>query len=145
MSTTQRTERGTVHTVGTALAVVAFALSVFHYVDNWARFDRYALSPQSPVTEPYQIPLAWVLFTAVGVVGYVQFRRSRWWGAVAGLAVYSLSGLVGLAHYNDAPPGDFDGLQNLLIVTDVLAGFAVLGFALWLMFRRALPSTHATS
>jgi hypothetical protein len=59
---------------------------------------------------------------------------------VAGLAVYSLSGLVGVVHYTDAPPADFDAVQNLLIVTDVLAGIAVLGFALWLMFRRAIPA-----
>jgi hypothetical protein len=119
---------------------VAFVLSVFHYLDNWARFDRYALSPDSPVTAAYQIPLAWVIFTVAGVAGFVQFRRGRWWPATVLLAFYALSGLVGLAHYNDAPPGDFDGLQNLLIVTDVLAGFAVLGLVLWLVFKRALPA-----
>lgn len=131
----------TVLHVAVAAAVV---LSVFHYIDNWARFDRYALNPDSPVTEPLMIPGAWLLFTAVGVLGYVQYRRGRWWPAVAGLAVYSLSGLVGAVHYTDAPPSDFDAVQNLLIVTDVLAGAAVLAFALWLMFRRALPAMSST-
>ncbi|GAB3419022.1 hypothetical protein [Flindersiella endophytica] len=121
---------------------IAFVLSVFHYADNVARFDRYALSPDSPVTAPFQVLLAWVIFTVAGVIGYVQLRRGRWWPAAVLVAFYSLSGFVGLGHYGDASPGEFDALQNLLIVTDILAGFAVLGLALWLVFKRALPAMN---
>jgi hypothetical protein len=67
--------------VGTVLHVivaVAVVLSVFHYVDNWARFDRYALNPDSPVTEPLLIPGAWLLFTAWAYSGTSSS------GAVAG-------------------------------------------------------------
>ncbi|GAA5029288.1 hypothetical protein [Actinopolymorpha pittospori] len=128
-------------TAGWVLHVIlltAFVVSVVHYTDNYVRFDRYALNPDSPIQEPILIVVGWLLFTAFGVAGYVAYRRQRWWPAVALTALYSVSGLVSLVHYTDAAPSAFDGAQNTLIVADVVAGVAVVGLALWLMFRRAL-------
>jgi hypothetical protein len=120
------------------ILLTAFVVSVVHYADNYVRFDRYALNPDSPIQEPILIVVGWLLFTAFGVAGYVAYRRRRWWPAVALTALYSVSGLVSLVHYTDASPSAFDGAQNTLIVADVVAGIGVVGLALWLMFRRAL-------
>lgn len=137
----QGTAEGSARTAGWVLHAIlatAFVVSVVHYADNYVRFDRYALNPDSPIREPILIVVGWLLFTAFGVAGYVAYRRRRWWPTVALTALYSLSGLVSLVHYTDASPSAFDGAQNTLIVADVVAGVGVVGLALWLMFRRAL-------
>ncbi|SDS03603.1 hypothetical protein [Actinopolymorpha singaporensis] len=124
----------------TLVLAFAFVVSIFHYVDNTVRFDRYAVNPDSPIAGAgsWVVPVAWVVLTAVGMIGYLAYREGRWWPAVGGIAVYSVSGLISAAHYTDGPPSAFDGVQNLLIVADLVAGIAVLGLALWVMFRRAL-------
>src|SRR5215204_5507129 len=101
----------------------AFVLSIVHYVDNTIRFDDYTPDP-GLITRPI-IPIAWVVFTAFGVWGYVQLRRGDTARAAAGLAVYSVSGLIGIAHYTSVSPSDFDWFQNLFVVLDTLAGLAV--------------------
>ncbi len=135
-----RTDAGATRWAPLLILAFAFVVSVFHYVDNTVRFDRYAVNPDSPIAGvgAWVVPAAWVVLTAVGVVGYLGYREGRWWRAVGGIAVYSVSGLISAAHYTDAPPSAFDGVQNVLIVADLVAGLAVLGLALWVMFRRAL-------
>lgn len=137
-TTAQRDARETL--LVRAVLLGTFVLSVFHYTDNYTRFDRYAVNPDSLVNEPVLIVLAWVVFTVIGALGYRAYRRQRWWPAVVLLAVYSLTGLISIAHYMDGSPSLFDAYQNFLIVTDIVAGVAVLGLAVWLMRRRALPS-----
>ena len=105
----------------------AFLLSIVHYVDNTLRFDDYTPDP-GLITRP-AIPLAWVVFTAFGVWGYLQYRRGDDRKAAIGLAVYSFSGLIGPLHYTEVSPSDFDWFQNLFVVLDTLAGVAVLGVA----------------
>ena len=119
------------------LMAVSIVVSIVHYADNYLRFDRYALTPNGLVTEPLVIPTAWLVFTVIGVLGYVMYTRRRWWQAVACLAVYSLSGLVSVGHYTEGPPSAFNAVQNVLIVTDLLAGLGIVAFALWLMLARA--------
>ena len=116
-----------------AVLGTAFLLSIVHYVDNTLRFDDYSPDP-GLITRP-TIPLAWVVFTAFGIWGYVQYRRGEWGRAAIGLAVYSISGLIGPFHYTTVSPSDFDWFQNLFVVLDSLAGLAVLGVAAWLAWR----------
>jgi hypothetical protein len=121
------------------LLVSAFLVSIVHYVDNTVRFDEYAKG-EGPVTRA-MIPLAWLVFTAFGAWGYVQFRRGRFTAAAIGIAVYSTSGLIGLAHYTVAPPADFDTFQNVFIALDVLLGLSLVTFAFWLVLaRRSEPA-----
>jgi hypothetical protein len=138
-SATHRRSRATVAL--RAIMIGAVVLSVFHYTDNYVRFDRYALSADGLVTEPLAIPLSWLLFTVVGAAGYALYHRERWWPAVVCLVVYSVSGLVSPLHYTEGPLSAFDAVQHVLIVTDLLAGLSVLGYAVWLMIRRAVPGT----
>ncbi|WP_020580362.1 hypothetical protein [Actinopolymorpha alba] len=122
-----------------AILASSFVLSVVHYADNYLRFDRYALRPDGLVTQPIMIVLGWVIFTVIGAVGYLMYVQRRWWPAVVLFAVYSVTGLISALHYTEGPLSAFDPLQHVLIVTDLVAGLAVLGSALWLMFARAVP------
>jgi hypothetical protein len=119
------------------LLIVAIVVSVFHYVDNFVRFDQYPQDEPELVTRP-MIPIAWVVLTAFGVAGYVLCRRGRVGQAAACLAVYSVSGLIGPLHYTSGALDEFDAFQHVNIAADGLAGLAVLLFAVWLY--RSAPS-----
>jgi hypothetical protein len=127
------------------ILLTAFLLSIVHYVDNTVRFDDYTPDP-GLITRPV-IPVAWVVFTAFGVWGYLRLRAGEGRPASLGLGVYSISGLIGIGHYTDVPPSDFDWFQNLFVVLDTLAGVAVLAVACWLAWRapaRTAPATGRT-
>lgn len=119
---------------------VSVVLSVLHYTDNTVRFAVYDKGDSPLIVGAWQIVLGWVIFTAIGILAYLRTRQERWWPAVAFMALYSLTGLVSFGHYGLAPFSAYDPLQHTMILTDIVAGFGVLGFALWLMFRRAIPS-----
>jgi hypothetical protein len=128
----------------------AIVSSVFHYTDNWLRYDQYPQDEPKLITQP-MVPISWVLFTVVGIWGYVQFRNGRWRPAAYALAVYSISGLISPIHYTaDAPLSAYDGFQHTFIITDGLAGAAVFAFAVWAWAqdrrrRRAASTASAAS
>jgi hypothetical protein len=111
----------------------AFVLSIVHYVDNTVRFDDYSGGASFPTQA--MIPISWVVFTAFGIWGYVQYRHGEWARAAIGLAVYSVSGLIGPLHFTAVSPSDFDWFQNLFVVLDSLAGLAVFVIACLLALR----------
>jgi len=123
--------------------LTAFLLSVVHYVDNTVRFDDYTAGDPGLITRP-TIPIAWIVFTAFGVWGYLRLRDGDRTRAAIGLAVYSVSGLVGIFHYTTVPPSDFDWFQNLFVVLDFLAGVAVLVVACVLAWGSPVRSAGAT-
>lgn len=105
----------------------AVALSAVHYYDNTVRFEDYSGGKASDgfITRPV-IPISLVLFTIAGVAGYRALKAgNRRLGGV-GLALYSVSGLIGPAHYTTVSPGEFSPFQNTFIALDFLAGLAVL-------------------
>jgi hypothetical protein len=109
----------------------AIVSSVFHYTDNWLRYDQYPQDEPRLVLQP-MVPVSWLVFTAAGIWGYVQFRNGRWRAAAYALAFYSVSGLISPIHYTaDAPLSDYDAFQHTFILTDGVAGLAVLVFAVW--------------
>jgi hypothetical protein len=116
------------------ILVATFVSSAFHYTDNYLRFDEYPPGDDGFVTEPL-IWQSWLVFTAVGLIGYVLYRRERWLPAAACLAFYSVSGLISPLHYTEGTWSDFDTFQHTFIVTDFICGLAVLGFAVWLVVR----------
>lgn len=124
--TVERAQRVLAALLGTAVAV-----SIVHYVDNVAAFERF---PQSDgviaVTRP-MIVVAWFAFTAYGVAGYLLFRRGRHGLAAACLAAYSLSGLIGIGHY--LAPGMTEAVwwRQAHVLADILCGVAVVAFAIW--------------
>lgn len=116
----------------------AVAVSIVHYVDNVVRFEDYAPDGAGLITAPV-VALSWFGFTAFGVWGYLGFTRGRYRRAAIGLAVYSVSGLVGIVHYREVSPSDFDWLQNTFVSLDIVLGAAILVVAARLAWRSADP------
>ena len=105
----------------------AVALSGVHYYDNTVRFEDYTGGKASDgfITRPV-IPISLVLFTIAGIAGYRALKAGNRKLAGVGLAVYSVSGLIGLGHYTTVSPSEFSAFQNTFIALDFLAGLAVL-------------------
>lgn len=117
--------------------------SLVHYADNTLRYDDYVSDhPTFPgsLVERWVIPVSWVAFTAVAVVAYRAHRQGRRSQAAALLAVYSVSGLVSLAHFVDISPSDLSLFQNVFVFGDVALGIVVLGLAI----RTAMSPPPAT-
>ena len=116
-----------------ALLGFAFVVSVVHYVDNYVNYDDYPQGGVGPVPPPSAavVGLSWFVFTASGAMGLWLWLRSRVTAAAVFLTGYSVSGLIGFAHY--AVPGATSMVwwRQLHVVTDICCGLAVFGFALW--------------
>jgi hypothetical protein len=110
----------------------AFVVSVVHYVDNYVNYDDYPQGGIGPVPAPSAalVGLGWFVFTASGAAGLALWLRGRVTAASVLLTGYSVSGLVGFAHY--AVPGATSMVwwRQLHVVTDIGCGIAVFAFAL---------------
>ena len=104
--------------------VTALLLSVVHYIDNTVRYDDYTGGKSSFITRP-MIPLSWVLFVAAGVAGYRALKHGNRTRGGWLLAVFSISGIIGIGHFTTVSPSDFSAFQLTFIVLDFLAGLAV--------------------
>jgi hypothetical protein len=113
-----------------AVFFAAVASSVVHYSDNYLAFDRFPDGGPGPDITPDTIWIAWVVFTAFGVAGYVSYRRGRVRRGAGLLAVYSISGLIGLGHYTAPGMSELVWWRHVHIWTDILCGAAVLAFAI---------------
>ena len=117
-----------------ALLAIAVAVSVVHYVDNYVNYDDYPVpGPDSAVPAPSAalIAIAWFVFTASGAVGVWLWSRRRITAAAVALTGYSVSGLIGFGHYTAPGAWDMVWWRQAHVITDILCGIAVLGFALW--------------
>jgi multisubunit Na+/H+ antiporter MnhC subunit len=113
---------------------VAVLVSVVHYVDNYVNYDDYPVpGPDAAVPAPSAelVAVGWFLFTAFGVAGLLLWLRRHITSAAVALTGYSLSGLVGIAHYTVPGAGDMVWWRQAHVLTDIVCGAAVLGFALW--------------
>lgn len=116
-----------------AVVLVAMAVSVVHYVDNYTAYEAYPQSDTLPNPSAGLIGFAWFFFTAFALAGLWLLRRGDDRLAAVCLAVFSGSGLVGLGHYSVGGTGEFPWWRHAHIVTDIVLGFCVLGCALWLV------------
>lgn len=114
-----------------ALLGFAFLVSVVHYADNYVNYDDYPAGGDLPAPSATVVAVSWFLFTASGALGLLMWLRGRVTAAAAFLTGYSVSGLVGFAHY--AVPGATDMVwwRQLHVVTDIACGVAVFCFAIW--------------
>jgi hypothetical protein len=121
-------------TVLRILLTVGIAESFVHYLDNTVRYSDYT-GPNPPAVSSWiaqwMIPVAWVLFTAVGLLGYRRFRQGCSSEAAAYLAIYSVSGLISIGHYAGISINDLSVFQNTFVFLDIALGIAVLSFAIW--------------
>lgn len=113
------------------LFFTAVAVSVVHYTDNTVNFDSFPQGGSGPEVTRDAIWIAWIVLTAFGGAGYLSYRGGRIRRGSALLAVYSLSGLVGIGHYTEPAAGDMAWWRHLHIAVDIACGLAVLAFAIW--------------
>ena len=109
----------------------AVASSIVHYTDNYLAFERFPNDGVGPSISDDTVWIAWVLFTAVGVAGYLLYRRGQIRQGAALLAVYSVSGLIGLGHYTASGMSELAWWRHVHIWVDIVCGVAVLTFAVW--------------
>lgn len=113
---------------------IAVLVSVVHYVDNYVNYDDYPLpGPDAAVPAPSAavVALGWFVFTASGLVGVLLWLRRRITAAAVALVGYSLSGLIGIAHYTTPGAADMVWWRHAHILADIACGVAILLFALW--------------
>ena len=113
----------------TAVFAVAVVVSIVHYTDNAVNWSDYP-QPRA-VTLPNVVIEAWVAFTAVGVAGYLLFRRAASNLALILLAAYSGSGLIGIGHYLVPGATSMPWWRQLHVCLDIACGIAMLSFTLW--------------
>ena len=97
--------------------------------------------PQSGPSPSASLVLGgWFAFTAVGLAGYLLFRRSPSNLALILLAAYSGSGLVGIGHYLVPGATSMPWWRQAHVSFDIACGIAVFTFALWAArARRHVP------
>jgi hypothetical protein len=118
----------------------AVASSLVHYTDNYLAFDRFPNDGVGPSITADSVWIAWIVFTAFGVAGYVVYRRGQIRQGSALLAVYSISGLIGIGHYTASGMSELAWWRHVHIAADFLCGVAVLTFAVW-----SVRQTRATA
>jgi hypothetical protein len=115
--------------------VVAIAVSIVHYTDNYTLYEEYPTSDTLPNPSAGLIAFAWFFFTAFAFAGLWFLARGSAMAAGVCLAVYSGSGLVGIGHYAAGGTGDFPWWRHAHIAGDIVLGFAVLACAVYLVRR----------
>jgi hypothetical protein len=118
------------------LLAAAIAVSVVHYADNFSNYADFPLAADVPNPSRTLVGVSWFAFTAAGIAGFLVFRRRPSGLALALLALYSGSGLVGLGHYAAEGALDMPVLRQAHIVADIALGAAVLAFVLSVALRR---------
>ncbi|WP_408897969.1 hypothetical protein ACJ5H2_02405 [Nocardioides sp. R1-1] len=113
---------------------IAVLVSVVHYLDNYVNYDDYPVpDPDAAVPAPSAtlVAVGWFVFTAFGALGLLLWLRRHITSAAVALTAYSLSGLVGIAHYTVPGAGEMVWWRQAHVLTDIVCGAAVFGFALW--------------
>ena len=119
----------------TVVFLAAVAVSVVHYTDNYFNYSDYPTSDSLPNPSQELVGLSWFLFTAVGVTGYVLFRRGRYPLACLCLGFYAGSGLVGFGHYATDGMTDAVWWRQAHVVADIALGIAMVSLAVYFALR----------
>jgi hypothetical protein len=123
-------------TVGTVVAAT-IVLTAFHFTDNIVNVDTYPRQEWISGTFIQVAALAfWPILAAVGVAGYLNYRRGRFPLANWLLVAFSYLGLVSLGHFTAGSPDELTARGLISVTIDAVAGFTVLGVALWSMLAR---------
>ncbi|MBA3358096.1 MAG: hypothetical protein H0U20_01425 [Thermoleophilaceae bacterium] len=123
----------------------AVAVSIVHYTDNYFSYDQFPQASTGPSPSRSVVGVSWFIFTAFGLAGYALFRRGQVRRASAFLALYSISGTIGIGHYSAAGMTDAVWWRQAHVIADIVLGLAVLGFAVWASRRVAAPRVSGAS
>lgn len=114
------------------LAIYAGA-SLLHFAHNAQYLAQYPNLPASWTRS--DVYLAWCCVTAIGLLGYLLYRRGALHVGLSVLAIYGCLGLDGLLHYTRAPIAHHSAAMNLTIWAEVVAA----GLLLINIARVAIP------
>jgi len=108
-----------------AICLVGYAAaSLLHHIHNAEYLADY---PNMPAwLTPAKVYLVWTAETAIGVLGYVLFRRGYRAAGLAMIGVYALFGFAGLDHYVVAPFSAHTAVMHLTIGLEVAAAAILL-------------------
>jgi hypothetical protein len=123
-------------TVGIVVAAT-IVLTAFHFTDNIVNVDTYP-RPESLSGSFIQIAglIFWPVMAAIGIAGYLAYRRGNLQLAHPFLIAFSSLGLISLLHFTSGSPDELTTRGLISVVIDGVAGFAVLGVALWSVLAR---------
>lgn len=131
-----------VATVG-GVVLASVVVTAVHFTDNYVSIETY---PQPDWVSEAVVVVAWPLLTAFGVAGYLLYRRGRFAVANACLLVYAYTGISSLGHFLSGSPDEFTPRGLVSVLADGVAGFAVLGLAIWsILAHRTSPASRASS
>jgi len=105
------------------LAIYAGA-SLVHFAHNAQYLTQYPNLPASWTRS--DVYLAWCCVTAIGLLGYLLYRRGALGVGLSVLAIYGGLGLDGLLHYTRAPIAHHSVAMNLTIWAEVVAAALLL-------------------
>ena len=115
--------------------------NLLHFVHNAEYVTAY---PNLPAwISRGSIYIAWCAIFAIGLWGYVLFRRSRSRSGLLLLTLYTALGLEGLLHYGRAPISGHSLGMNLTIWTEVVTAALALSTVLCLVAYRLLLGSKA--
>jgi hypothetical protein len=106
------------------LLVAYCAASFLHFAHNAEYLADYPNLPGW--LSRSQVYLAWLAILAIGVLGYVLYRRGQYLIGLVVLAVYAGFGFDGLLHYTRAPFAAHTIVMNLTIWSEVVAAAFLL-------------------
>ncbi len=113
--------------------ILAFTLlsTTLHYAHNVIRAADYPQVEGIPVgAVAALVAVAYFVLTTIGLLGYRDYRRGRYWRALAFLMVFSLSGLASLGHFLVAVP-QIPAFWFATIYTDTASALLLWGFVTW--------------
>lgn len=128
-----------VSTVG-LVVLASVVLTGFHFTDNYVSIDTY---PQPGWITEAVVAGGWLLFSAVGVAGYLFYRRGQFGLADPFLLAYSYAGLSSLGHFFSGSPDEFTTRGLVSVLIDGAAGTTVLAVAVWPILARRTQATTA--
>lgn len=116
------------------LLIAYGAASLLHFAHNAEFLADYPNLPAS--LSRASVYAAWLAVTALGVLGYLLFRRGFRFAGPGVIAVYALLGFGGLAHYARAPLSEHTAAMNLTIWLEAATAALLLIAALRGLSRR---------
>jgi hypothetical protein len=106
-------------------SLVAYAgASLLHFAHNAQYLAQYPNLPASWTRS--EIYLAWCCVTAIGLLGYLLYRRGALRVGLGLLAIYGGLGLDGLLHYTRAPLAHHTAAMNLTVWAEAVAAGTLL-------------------
>lgn len=125
------------------LSVVYCLCSLAHFVHNAEFLGDYPNMPAS--IERSEVYLTWLGITGLGIVGLL-LAHTRFAGlGLLLVAVYSVLGFDGLAHYLLAPLSSHTAAMNLTIWAEVLSAAVLLAFVTVISIRHFGRGRHGAA